>query len=273
LRAFDLGGGARIRDIWPRYYSETHGLVFVVDASETNAERVREARDALWDVVRHSHMLGKPVLVLSNKADLDGAVASETMASQLSLSQLAAFKEAATAFHVVDCSASGVSGKPARPKAQRVLREGLTWLMQAVEERRAELEPRRQRDMQEQAEIEQKERAAKRERVRLIREKREREQAEAEADVEATATETEACAQAAFGSSKSKTIEKIDTAMAQTGNTVGLKGDRGCLLRTVSPAPAAQGVEILPCRRPSLDRQQMQPLIRSRTTRVPRASK
>lgn len=58
---FDLGGGKRIRGIWKNYYSESYGVVFVVDSSDV--ERIHETRDTMAEVLRHPRIAGKPVLV------------------------------------------------------------------------------------------------------------------------------------------------------------------------------------------------------------------
>lgn len=36
LEVFDLGGGPKIRKIWPSYYAEAHGAIFVVDAADVD---------------------------------------------------------------------------------------------------------------------------------------------------------------------------------------------------------------------------------------------
>lgn len=58
---FDLGGGKRIRGIWKNYYSESHGVVFVVDSSDV--QRIRETRETMAEVLQHPRIAGKPVLV------------------------------------------------------------------------------------------------------------------------------------------------------------------------------------------------------------------
>lgn len=58
---FDLGGGKRIRGIWKNYYSESYGVVFVVDSSDV--QRIQETRDTMAEVLRHPRIAGKPVLV------------------------------------------------------------------------------------------------------------------------------------------------------------------------------------------------------------------
>ena len=59
---FDLGGGARIRDIWSKYYDEAHGFIFVVDSS--NESRMDECQTVLRNFLSNKHVQGKPVLVL-----------------------------------------------------------------------------------------------------------------------------------------------------------------------------------------------------------------
>lgn len=58
---FDLGGGKRIRGIWKNYYSESHGVVFVVDSSDI--QRIQETRETMAEVLQHPRIAGKPVLV------------------------------------------------------------------------------------------------------------------------------------------------------------------------------------------------------------------
>ena len=43
LICWDLGGQAALRAIWEKYYSEAHGLIYVVDAADT--ERIDESRN------------------------------------------------------------------------------------------------------------------------------------------------------------------------------------------------------------------------------------
>ncbi|KAG7249516.1 hypothetical protein CRUP_008728, partial [Coryphaenoides rupestris] len=83
---FDLGGGRRIRAIWKNYYAEAHGVVFVVDSSD--AARVPETRDAIAEVLRHPRVAGKPVLVLANKQDREGALAEADIIESLALEKL-----------------------------------------------------------------------------------------------------------------------------------------------------------------------------------------
>ncbi|CAK4200616.1 unnamed protein product [Aphanomyces euteiches] len=47
---WDLGGQERLRAIWSKYYSESHGIVFVIDSADE--ERFEEAKTALCTFIR-----------------------------------------------------------------------------------------------------------------------------------------------------------------------------------------------------------------------------
>lgn len=68
---WDLGGQERLRTIWNKYYSESHGLVFVVDSANEN--RFEEAKATLHTLAEHPELQGIPLLVLANKMDLEAA--------------------------------------------------------------------------------------------------------------------------------------------------------------------------------------------------------
>ena len=57
----DLGGGARVRDIWKHYLAESYGFIFVVDASNRN--RIYECSKVFSGFVESEKVSLKPVLV------------------------------------------------------------------------------------------------------------------------------------------------------------------------------------------------------------------
>ena len=61
ITLYDVGGGARIRDIWRNYFADVHGVVYVVDSSA--AERLSESRTALEVVFKDPLISGKPGLM------------------------------------------------------------------------------------------------------------------------------------------------------------------------------------------------------------------
>lgn len=74
FQVWDVGGQEKLRPLWKSYTRRTDGLVFVVDAAET--ERMEEAKVELHRIARSAENQGVPVLVLANKQDLDGAVSA-----------------------------------------------------------------------------------------------------------------------------------------------------------------------------------------------------
>ena len=60
------------RGIWPKYYHEVHGFIFVIDAT-SSTERMAETSTVFKEILAHQKVRGKPVLMLCNKADLEEA--------------------------------------------------------------------------------------------------------------------------------------------------------------------------------------------------------
>ena len=58
---YDLGGGARIRGVWPQYFADVHGVVYVIDA--TDEARMEEATKELHAAQLHPMIIGKPTLL------------------------------------------------------------------------------------------------------------------------------------------------------------------------------------------------------------------
>ena len=73
IRFYDLGGGKKIRDIWSQYYHDAHGVIYVLDAAGTR-EELDESIDIFHRTVNHLYLSGKPILVLANKRDKEGAL-------------------------------------------------------------------------------------------------------------------------------------------------------------------------------------------------------
>ncbi|OQR92288.1 ADP-ribosylation factor-related protein [Achlya hypogyna] len=78
---WDLGGQERLRAIWSKYYSESHGIVFVLDAADE--DRFAEAKVALDTMLANAELEGIPILILSNKTDLAKAKDLPTVSEAL----------------------------------------------------------------------------------------------------------------------------------------------------------------------------------------------
>ncbi|XP_068446831.1 ADP-ribosylation factor-like protein 13B isoform X2 [Clinocottus analis] len=172
---FDLGGGKRIRGIWKNYYSESHGVVFVVDSSDV--QRIQETRDTMAEVLQHPRIAGKPVLVLANKQDQEGALAEADIIENLSLEKLV--NENKCLCQIEPCSAVQGFGK----KADKSIKKGLKWLLNNIAKDYEAITERVQKDTAEQRAQEdqdKKERAARVRQIRQERDQQEREEAELE---------------------------------------------------------------------------------------------
>ncbi|XP_069061026.1 ADP-ribosylation factor-like protein 13B isoform X1 [Pleurodeles waltl] len=175
ITIFDLGGGKRIRGIWKNYYAESFGVIFVVDSSDL--ERMEETKETMTEVLRHPRICGKPVLVLANKQDREGALAEADVIEYLSLEKLV--NENKCLCQIEPCSATIGYGK----KIDKSIKKGLTWLLQIISKDFDSLNDRIQKDTAEQKAQEEQEKRERTERVRRLREERdhqEKEEAEQE---------------------------------------------------------------------------------------------
>lgn len=57
---YDLGGGPQFRQIWSQYYSEVHGVIFVIDSSDFS--RLEECKSVLEEVLSHNKISGEWLL-------------------------------------------------------------------------------------------------------------------------------------------------------------------------------------------------------------------
>ncbi|XP_072556358.1 ADP-ribosylation factor-like protein 13B isoform X5 [Paramormyrops kingsleyae] len=172
---FDLGGGKRIRGIWKNYYAESYGVVFVVDSSDI--QRIQETKDTMAEVLRHPRIAGKPVLVLANKQDRDGALAEADIIEHLSLEKLV--NENKCLCQIEPCSAVIGYGK----KMDKSIKNGLNWLLNNIARDYEGISERVEKDTAEQKaqeELEKRERGERVRRAREERDKQEREEAERE---------------------------------------------------------------------------------------------
>jgi GTPase SAR1 family protein len=58
---YDIGGGARIRGVWPQYFADVHGIVYVVDSADR--QRVEESAEEMKKALLHPRLVGKPLLM------------------------------------------------------------------------------------------------------------------------------------------------------------------------------------------------------------------
>merc|ERR1712146_627859 len=70
----DVGGQDKIRTLWRHYYTNTQGIIFVVDSNDR--DRIDDARDELHKMINDEELKDAIVLVYANKQDLPGAMRS-----------------------------------------------------------------------------------------------------------------------------------------------------------------------------------------------------
>ncbi|XP_074755554.1 ADP-ribosylation factor-like protein 13B isoform X2 [Athene noctua] len=173
---FDLGGGKRIRNIWRNYYAESYGVIFVVDSSDI--ARMEETKQVMIEVLNSPKISGKPVLVLANKQDREGALSEADLIESLSLEKLV--NEHKCLCQIEPCSAIMGCGK----KIDKSIKKGLYWLLHIIAKDFDALNERIQRDTTEQKAYEEQKKLERAERVRRIREEREREEGRSVPDEE-----------------------------------------------------------------------------------------
>ncbi|NMC05501.1 MAG: GTP-binding protein [Candidatus Lokiarchaeota archaeon] len=66
----DVGGQKQFRQMWEEHLKQPHVLVYVIDASDREEERVQDGRNELHKLLKNPKATGIPLLVLINKIDV-----------------------------------------------------------------------------------------------------------------------------------------------------------------------------------------------------------
>lgn len=61
IAIYDLNGDMKGREIWPNYYAQAHGIVFVLDSSDLG--RMQEVKTTLSNLLSDARVAGKPILL------------------------------------------------------------------------------------------------------------------------------------------------------------------------------------------------------------------
>ena len=75
IKAWDLSGQERMRNVWKHYYETVSGIVFVVDCADR--ERISDVNDELAKIVLDCPRT--PLLILANKQDQPEAMRVEEL--------------------------------------------------------------------------------------------------------------------------------------------------------------------------------------------------
>ncbi len=83
---WDVGGQDKIRPLWRHYFTNTQGLIFVIDSNDK--ERLSEARAELEKMLQEDELKDAVLLVFANKQDLPNALSVSELTEGLGLNQM-----------------------------------------------------------------------------------------------------------------------------------------------------------------------------------------
>lgn len=98
IKMWDIGGQDKLRKLWPHYFGQTGGIVFVLDSNDR--DRFELAKEELHTLMSHKELNDKPFLVLANKQDLPHAASKGEVIDLLGLETVTWLP-----WYVVECSA------------------------------------------------------------------------------------------------------------------------------------------------------------------------
>ncbi|KAB0340178.1 hypothetical protein FD755_024784, partial [Muntiacus reevesi] len=128
VSVYDLKGDMQGREIWPNYYAQAHGLVFVLDSSDL--ECMQEVKVLLPNLLSDERVVGKPILLLANKQDKTGALPPGDIIEYLLLERLMNENRSPNLVQ---------SSKTSKEGAIKPIVDGLHWLLSAIGEKYEEL--------------------------------------------------------------------------------------------------------------------------------------
>ena len=82
---FDLGGHLAMRKIWRQHFMNIHGIVYVVDSSDS--ARFEESRKEFEEILKSEELGEIPIVILANKIDKREARPEEELMSVFGLKE------------------------------------------------------------------------------------------------------------------------------------------------------------------------------------------
>ncbi|KAG5328672.1 AR13B protein, partial [Acromyrmex charruanus] len=126
VKIYDLGGSSQIRALWPKYYNDIHGLIYVVDASDIS--RLAENKVVFNELITHEHISTKPILLLANKQDLNGAIDELDVVENLDVEHAANAMKCPTRVETCSC----IYSKEQSKSNTMGIKDGYKWLLDII---------------------------------------------------------------------------------------------------------------------------------------------
>ncbi|TMS09895.1 ADP-ribosylation factor-like protein 14 [Larimichthys crocea] len=100
LTVWDVGGQGKMREHWKSFHQDAAAVVFVVDSSDI--DRLEEARRELENTLRSDQLRGRPLILLANKQDVNGALTVTEIKDRFNMKKIGTTRD----WFVQPCSAS-----------------------------------------------------------------------------------------------------------------------------------------------------------------------
>ncbi|XP_071864878.1 ADP-ribosylation factor-like protein 13B isoform X1 [Bombus fervidus] len=126
VKIYDVGGSSQIRSLWPKYYNGIHGLIYVVDASDIS--RLTENKVVFGELISHEYISGKPLLLLANKQDINGAIDELDLVENLDIEHAANTMKCPTRVEICSCIWKGDQSKDNTIG----IKNGYKWLLDII---------------------------------------------------------------------------------------------------------------------------------------------
>ncbi|CAJ1072192.1 ADP-ribosylation factor-like protein 14 [Xyrichtys novacula] len=97
---WDVGGQSMMREHWKNFHQDSAAVVFVVDSADRT--RMDEARRELENTLRSELLKGRPLIVIANKQDVNGALTATEIKDTFHLKRVCTGRD----WFVQPCSAS-----------------------------------------------------------------------------------------------------------------------------------------------------------------------
>lgn len=117
LVLWDLGGQAELQTLWSKYYIDCHGVIYVIDSSDTH--RLNDSYKSFEEMISHEDLINVPLLVLANKQDKPNAINAEEIKD--------VFNKSASNLGKRDCMLHEISALTGAG-----IEEGINWMLERV---------------------------------------------------------------------------------------------------------------------------------------------